>query len=94
VHRFHHKPFTRKYYLFSECREYGNYIFENKTIQSLIVGDPETVQKIDRCGHDSSQLIVGGEIAREREFPHMALIGYGSEWDISYSCGGSLISER
>lgn len=33
-------------------------------------------------------------MAKPREFPHMALIGYGDAADIQYLCGGSLVSER
>lgn len=47
------------------------------------------------CAKSSVPLIVGGDLAGDREFPHMALIGHlYSENDFSYTCGGSLISER
>ena len=40
-------------------------------------------------------MIVGGDEATDKEFPHMALIGYKkSEDDFSFVCGGSLISDR
>ena len=40
-------------------------------------------------------MIVGGTNATDKEFPHMALIGYNkSEDDFSFVCGGSLISDR
>lgn len=43
----------------------------------------------------TSGLIVGGIKAEKNEFPHMAAIGYGNdEIEISFRCGGSLISER
>lgn len=39
-------------------------------------------------------LIVGGADANPNEFPHMAAIGYGDfRGEISFKCGGSLISE-
>ncbi|KAE9524622.1 hypothetical protein AGLY_014672 [Aphis glycines] len=39
---------------------------------------------------------VGGTPVKEKEFPHMALIGYGetTEYGDDWRCGGSLISER
>ena len=40
-------------------------------------------------------MIVGGVEAADKEFPHMALIGYNkSEDEFSFVCGGSLISSR
>lgn len=41
-----------------------------------IFGEPPIVKRTNMCAHKSVELIVGGEEAREREFPHMALIGY------------------
>ncbi|KAK3926971.1 Serine protease snake [Frankliniella fusca] len=35
---------------------------------------------------------IGGNPALSKEFPHMALLGYGPRSSISYECGGSLIS--
>ena len=38
---------------------------------------------------------VGGVDAKQKEFPHMALIGYAlSKSDDDYLCGGSLVSEQ
>ncbi|KAL6963288.1 serine-type endopeptidase [Sarracenia purpurea var. burkii] len=40
-------------------------------------------------------LIVGGAPAVPKEYPHMALIGYGNKYsELQWGCGGSLISER
>lgn len=41
-----------------------------------IFGEPPIEKKVDICAHKAVQLIVGGEAAKEREFPHMVLIGY------------------
>ncbi|KAK9701886.1 Trypsin [Popillia japonica] len=38
--------------------------------------------------------VVGGEDARPKEFPHIALLGYGDPNNIVWQCGGSLISDR
>lgn len=35
---------------------------------------------------------IGGNPALPREFPHMALLGFGPRSSIAYGCGGSLIS--
>ncbi|KAG8234525.1 hypothetical protein J437_LFUL011101, partial [Ladona fulva] len=38
--------------------------------------------------------VAGGDPALPGEFPHMAAIGYGDEKDITWNCGGTLISEK
>lgn len=38
--------------------------------------------------------VVGGRDAEEGEFPHMAALGYGNIKNITWSCGGSLVSDR
>ncbi|GJQ73794.1 hypothetical protein Trydic_g18734 [Trypoxylus dichotomus] len=38
--------------------------------------------------------VIGGVNAFPLEFPHMALLGYGTEENIEWKCGGSLISEK
>lgn len=49
-----------------------------------------------KCGIVATPLIVGGNKAYAMEFPHMAAIGFGDAEisDISWMCGGSLISEK
>lgn len=79
---------------FSECREYGQYIYETNIVPNPILGEPPIVKKVNICAHKVVELIVGGEAAREREFPHMALIGYQTGRPMDYQCGGSLISDR
>jgi len=37
---------------------------------------------------------VGGEDADPKEFPHMAVLGYGTEDNIQWACGGTLISDQ
>lgn len=49
---------------------------------------------IEKCDI-SSGFIVGGKAAKEKEFPHMAAIGYADKrGKVQFKCGGSLISER
>ncbi|XP_013165837.1 PREDICTED: serine protease snake-like [Papilio xuthus] len=47
-----------------------------------------------RCNHRTDQLVVGGVNAADKEFPHMALLGFGNVNSIQWQCGGSVISER
>ncbi|CAK1587455.1 unnamed protein product [Parnassius mnemosyne] len=48
-----------------------------------------------RCNHNADDLIVGGVNAARAEFPHMALLGFGSDVNaLQWLCGGSIISER
>lgn len=60
-----------------ECGEYGQYIYETEEVQNAIFGEGPIVKKNKQCVRDTAELIVGGELAKEREFPHMALIGFG-----------------
>lgn len=47
-----------------------------ESFQNPILGEPPVIKENDICAHKVVELIVGGEEAHEREFPHMALIGY------------------
>lgn len=56
-------------------------------------------ESVSKCSIIEVPLIIGGTKAESKEFPHMAVIGFGSgpNEDISaysWSCGGSLISEN
>lgn len=62
---------------FQECREYGQYIFENVTKPNPVLGEEAIVKKVDICAHKVVELIVGGDKAKEREFPHMVCIFMG-----------------
>lgn len=72
--------------------EYEEYAFSVRKGWGLF-GEPTTYKTLD-CER-SKGLISGGVEASVYEFPHFALLGYkinGNE--ISFKCGGSLISER
>jgi len=72
------------------CEEYKKYVWEEEESPVPLPG--ETTIPTDKCGRVSQTLVVGGVNAEEREFPHMALIGFG---EMAYwACGGSLISEQ
>lgn len=74
---------------------YQQYVYESVKVAGLALDEEVRTKKVDRCGHKTVALIVGGSPAKPREFPHMALIGYGEEGaTIEYACGGSLISEQ
>ncbi|XP_046685830.1 serine protease snake-like isoform X2 [Homalodisca vitripennis] len=48
----------------------------------------------DECGIAAVPLIIGGEQAEYKEFPHMVVIGYGPHLTTAkWLCGGSLVSE-
>lgn len=40
------------------------------------------------------KLIVGGNVTKPGEFPHMAAIGWRRGGIMSFDCGGSLISDQ
>ncbi|KAG8241718.1 serine-type endopeptidase activity protein [Homalodisca vitripennis] len=70
------------------CKKYAESVY-------IILPDPigSGTFKYDTCAV-VEPLITNGKDAEAREYPHMALIGYGNKNSISWLCGGSLISER
>ncbi|XP_055544670.1 serine protease snake-like [Wyeomyia smithii] len=76
-----------------KCTEFGEAVFSKEYVNALGVDEPK-LHRLDKCGHKAVELIVDGEAAKSREFPHMALIGYGTAPAIHYLCGGSLVSDR
>ncbi|RZC43129.1 serine protease snake-like, partial [Asbolus verrucosus] len=75
--------------------EYSKYVIE-KVVQPILLITSPDIEK-NNCGHKVVKLIVGGEPAGRREFPHMAAIGFEAENnpnDIKWICGGSIISEE
>lgn len=75
---------------FQECQEYGKLVYQSE--QSPILGVDAGVNSVSKCGIVETPLIVAGTKAQLAEFPHMALIGYGSPVS-GWHCGGSIISE-
>lgn len=60
------------------------YIFDNRS-RTLSCPGP-------RVFHTT---VVGGKAAAPKQYPHMALVGYGATRDaIEWLCGGSIISLR
>lgn len=63
----------------------------NSTISELMkkVNTPaRAVLKVNRPD------VVGGRDSVDKEYPHMALIGFGDGSDVKWQCGGSIISEQ
>ncbi|KAJ8965353.1 hypothetical protein NQ314_004193 [Rhamnusium bicolor] len=77
-----------------KCEEYSKAVFVKKESPVLLIRPK--VMKISTCGIDVVPLIIGGTEAQEREFPHMAVIGYEESLGSTtkWICGGSLISEQ
>ncbi|XP_018562070.1 serine protease persephone [Anoplophora glabripennis] len=75
-----------------KCKEYSQYAYER--IQSPTLKITPTFSNTLECPFEKFPLIVGGTLAIEGEFPHMALIGYKPKGEILWACGGSLISEN
>lgn len=65
-----------------------------KYLDPIIPGDErQTFVKLDCV--EVATLIAGGVPTESKEYPHMALIGYGNNFrNIEWACGGSLISEK
>ncbi|CAH1365893.1 unnamed protein product [Tenebrio molitor] len=69
-----------------KCKEYSKYV--NDIIRPPIL-------KRNECDHKVDPLIIGGELANIREFPHMAAIGYKNNSDkVRWLCGGTILSEQ
>ncbi|KAE8573470.1 venom protease isoform X2 [Halyomorpha halys] len=75
-----------------KCEEYGQYVYRIEESPSLLPNQKPDKIKINECNIQT--LIVGGVNAMSKEFPHMALIGYGDKPKIDWLCGGSLISPK
>ncbi|XP_050079142.1 serine protease snake-like [Anopheles maculipalpis] len=81
-----------------KCDEYRRVISSKRGVISLTLNPKPIYYQSYNCSN-VVELIVGGEAAKNGEFPHHALLGYPSEDDgptgpYSFSCGGSLISDR
>ncbi|KYB24610.1 serine protease P43 [Tribolium castaneum] len=77
----------------TKCEEYAKAVYV-QTISPVLSLNAKT-NNVSECGIVSVPLIIGGTAATEKEFPHMAVIGYGETADsqLGWDCGGTLISE-
>lgn len=64
-----------------ECVEYQNAVYES-TFSTMGLNEPPIEQKIFRCSFSSVPLIVGGEKAQSKEFPHM--VNWGNPMNFSF----------
>ncbi|XP_070521128.1 serine protease snake-like isoform X2 [Cardiocondyla obscurior] len=74
-----------------KCKEYADLVYETEKSPTLRIN--VELNRVSRCAVIETPLIIGGVQAKQAEFPHMAVIGYGKE-DVSWQCGGSIISEN
>lgn len=72
-----------------ECEEYAQLVLQLEN-SPILAADPGLSQ-VNECGIVETPLIIGGQAAGEKEFPHMAQIGYGNP--PRFSCGGTIVSE-
>lgn len=75
-----------------KCKEYSQYVYQLKYSPLFNIGQKQF--NVSTCGIKNKPLIVGGEKAVGREFPHMVALGYESKNGIEWNCGGSLVSKR
>ncbi|KAI8426725.1 hypothetical protein MSG28_014427 [Choristoneura fumiferana] len=76
-----------------QCLEYQMRVIYPCEESKTLMGDKV---RRDYCRHNAGELIAGGTDAKLDEFPHMVLLGYGSnissaDWNF---CAGTLISDR
>lgn len=61
---------------------------------SLLLDEADPIKMHLGDCENHTPLIVGGQNVSENEFPHMAAIGFRSDGELGWLCGGSLISEQ
>lgn len=75
------------------CEKYAEYRNVQKWIPAM-ASKPGYWQNTTDCVNVVT-LISAGTQAKPKEYPHMALLGYGKDFKkVQWSCGGSLISEK
>lgn len=91
-------PFLRflmvKNWFSTECEEFIRGTQQETKVIALTLNPTPIVFKSFVCSR-SVDLILGGEDAKEAEFPHQALLGYRTQDSDEYEfdCGGTLVSE-
>ncbi|XP_037036527.1 serine protease snake-like [Bradysia coprophila] len=75
----------------AKCLEYKELACTPHYISTTPFDDP-IVSKVSNCARNTQPVIIGGEEAQKREFPHMALIVWRDNSD--FGCGGILISDQ
>ncbi|XP_022919520.1 venom protease-like [Onthophagus taurus] len=68
--------------IFEKCEEYKKIAVEVEN--QVETATPRLIQTF----------LIGGTPSLNKEFPHMSLLGFGTEENIEWKCGGSLISDK
>ncbi|XP_055524826.1 serine protease snake-like isoform X2 [Wyeomyia smithii] len=76
-----------------KCNEYRKLSFNRVAISTLTLTPTVVSFEVPKCDN-IVKLIVGGNVTKPGEFPHMAAIGWRRGNTNSFDCGGSLISDR
>ncbi|CAH2064656.1 unnamed protein product, partial [Iphiclides podalirius] len=78
-----------------KCKEYSRGVMQRVDFIPLVPEpDAQTISAAN-CNYTGVELIVGGEVAEQGEFPHMAAIGWANdEGGYTFGCGGSVISPK
>ncbi|XP_055618901.1 uncharacterized protein LOC129763961 [Toxorhynchites rutilus septentrionalis] len=76
-----------------KCKEYSKLSYNQIAVSTLTLTPTVLKYDVPKCDN-IVKLIVGGNITKPGEFPHMAAIGWRYADRVSFDCGGSLISDR
>uniref|UniRef100_A0A1Q3FLB4 Putative trypsin-like serine protease n=1 Tax=Culex tarsalis TaxID=7177 RepID=A0A1Q3FLB4_CULTA len=76
-----------------KCNEYRKLSYNKIAISTLTLTPTVVSFEVPKCDN-IVKLIVGGNVTKPGEFPHMAAIGWRRGRQLSFDCGGSLISNR
>ncbi|RZF47480.1 hypothetical protein LSTR_LSTR007407 [Laodelphax striatellus] len=76
------------------CRKYAESVYSGGGVLARSFPKTSSTQT-SVCASSHTPLIVGGEKASDKEFPFMAVLGYGKSFETArWICGGALISEK
>jgi len=75
-----------------KCNEYEEYVWKVE-LNPTLLANAGAIRKRE-CPFIKQTLVVGGERASRREFPHMVQFGYDGSDGLMWTCGGSLISNQ
>uniref|UniRef100_A0A8D8FEU3 Serine protease snake n=2 Tax=Culex pipiens TaxID=7175 RepID=A0A8D8FEU3_CULPI len=76
-----------------KCNEYRKLSYNRIAVSTLTLTPTVVSFEVPKCDN-IVKLIVGGNVTKPGEFPHMAAIGWRRGRQVSFDCGGSLISNR
>nr|APA33880.1 seminal fluid protein [Nilaparvata lugens] len=76
------------------CRKYAKSVFSGGGEMARSLSNSSSSQT-SVCASSHTPLIVGGEKASDKEFPYMAVLGYGKTFETAvWICGAALISDK